>query len=61
MSSAPLRIKRWSSIFPNFDAHKKSHQIIHPTAVYEDHRGDLYTLKINGTQPKSSTDLFILW
>ena len=35
---------------------------MHPTAVYEEaHTGNLYTLLINGTQPKSTTDLFILW
>ena len=35
--------------------------MVHPTAVYETDSGDLYTLLINGKQPKSSTDLFILW
>ena len=35
---------------------------MHPTAVYEEeHTGDLHTLLINGMQPKSKTDLFILW
>ena len=30
--------------------------------MYEEaHTGDLYTLLINGKQPKSTTDLFILW
>ena len=35
--------------------------LIHPTAVYEDTKGELYILKINGLQPKSTTDFFILW
>jgi hypothetical protein len=60
MSLAALRTRKWNSIFPKFNV-AKIPQIVHPTAVYEDERGDLYTLKINGTQPKSSTDLFILW
>lgn len=34
---------------------------MHSTAVYEDSRGKLYTLKLNGLQPKSVTDLSIVW
>ena len=50
---------RWKALFPKFQATLP--QIVHPTAVYEDDKGDLFTLLINGKQPKSSTDLFILW
>ena len=57
--TAAARLLRWSTIFPRFDVNRP--QIVHPTAVYEDTNGDLYTLLINGMQPKSSTDLFILW
>lgn len=52
------RAQQWKQMYPYFNNVRS--QVVHPTAVYE-HNGELYTLLINGLQPKNKLDLFLLW
>ncbi len=63
VTSQAQRAQLFKTIFPAFNPVNTTGitKVIHPTAVYEDPKGDLYILLINGLQPKSATDFFVLW
>lgn len=59
LAKTAKREDNFKRIFPLSDFTKP--HLIHPTAVYETKEKDLFILKINGLQPKSATDFFVLW
>ena len=61
-TSGNIRTAIFKSIFPNTDIGSTTRgKVIHPTAVYEDSKGDFHILLMNGKQPVSKTDFFVLW
>ena len=66
MGSKSLRANKFKTIFPAFDQGAKLRSglplVIHPTAMYQaSPNEELIILLMNGLQPKSSTDFFVLW
>ncbi len=66
MSSRLLRANKFKGIFPAFNPNAKLRSgqplVIHPTAMYQHPAsGDLIILLMNGLQPKSPSDFFVLW
>jgi hypothetical protein len=53
------RSENFKRLFPKFDL--TGNKLIHPTAVLEDPNGEFFILKMNGLQPLSATDFFVLW
>ena len=60
ITNAVLRSKKWRELFPHMKLKKQT--VVHPSAVLEDpENGELNIMRINGLQPKSPTDFFLLW
>lgn len=60
-SATKFRAEGFKALFPYTDlCGVRKARVIHPTAVYEDPKGDLYIIMMNGRQPLSATDFFVL-